>query len=86
MSPTIKFTQEELAEIQAIKTDYEQITVAFGQLHIKQRELSDIEADLNVSYNGIREKEKAFLNKIVEKYGEGTIDPATGIFTQKATA
>ena len=79
----VKFTSDELAELNTIRQVYEQITVSLGQLEIQKRELRKGEARLNDRLTATENQEKVFLDKIVAKSGEGSFDMATGIFTPK---
>lgn len=79
----VKFTDTEIMEIASIKDRYTENVVAIGQCFLQQKELSDLEITLIKENEAIKELEKNFLNLIVTKYGEGSFDPSTGIFTPK---
>lgn len=81
-----KFSQEEINELSAIRQAFEETTLALGQLELQKRELKKSENRINERLASIEAQEKVFLDKIVGKYGEGTFDIATGIFTPKKTA
>lgn len=78
-----KFSPEEMKELVEIKKTYEQLTVALGQLQLQKREHEKnsrlVEEELVLA----EKKEKEFLEKILKKFGEGTVDPETGVFTPK---
>lgn len=78
-----KFSQDELNEVSAIRQAYEETTLALGQLELQKREIKKSETRVNDRLTAIENQEKVFLDKIVAKYGEGTFDIATGIFTPK---
>ncbi len=78
------FDASELQELTAIREAYEQATVQLGQLEMQKRELAKTEKRVNERLTAIEAQEKVFLDKIVAKYGEGTFDINTGIFTPKA--
>ncbi len=82
----VKFSDEEIRELTAIREGYDAVVVALGQLEIQKRELAKNEARVNERLVAIENQEKVFLDKIVAKYGEGSFDIATGIFTPKKTA
>ena len=48
-----------------------------------EEELKQIK-EIQDSYFKIQTNEKTFLNGITEKYGEGSLDPETGVFTPSA--
>jgi hypothetical protein len=81
-APT-KFSQDEIEEISAIRQGYEETTLALGQLELQKREVKKNETRINERLVAIENQEKVFLDKIVAKYGEGTFDINTGIFTPK---
>jgi hypothetical protein len=78
------FDASELQELTAIRDAYEQATISLGQLEMQKRELVKTEKRVNERLTAIEAQEKVFLDKIVAKYGEGTFDINTGIFTPKS--
>jgi len=81
----VKFTESEINEINSIRDKYTENVLSLGQVLLQQKELSDLELSLTQENRSIKELEKKFLKEIVSKYGEGTFDPATGIFTPKVS-
>mgnify|MGYP003118304455 CR=1 FL=1 len=81
MAEEIKFIKEELKQIEDIQNNYISIQNNFGQLKLAQIRLDDQEVDLEEFLKKTQEKEKKFLDGITKKYGEGTLDPKTNIFT-----
>jgi hypothetical protein len=79
----VKFDALEIQELSAIREAYEQSTVALGQLEMQKRELAKNEKRVNERLSAIETQEKTFLDKIVAKYGEGTFDINTGVFTPR---
>lgn len=79
----VKFSQDEINELTNIRTGYDEITLTLGQLELQKRELSKNEKRVNEKLVAIENQEKVFLDKIVAKYGEGTFDINTGIFSPK---
>lgn len=79
----VKFNQEEINELSAIRQAFEETTLALGQLELQKREVKKNETRINDKLTSIEAQEKVFLDKIVAKYGEGTFDIATGIFTPR---
>ena len=80
----IKITDKELENVTKIRDLYTEAHFAFGQLYIKRRELDETERVLNENYKKLQEDEQKLLNTIVVRYGEGHLDPKTGIFTPVA--
>ena len=77
----IKFTEEELSSIGELQTDYARINNAFGQIAVAKYNLDLQEDAVRNDLQETRQKEQNILNTITEKYGPGTLDPATGVFT-----
>ena len=87
MEPTqnVKITEQELTELNRIRGLYTDAQFAFGQLYISRRQLDETERNLNEAYRKLQGDEQKLLDTIVEKYGEGNLDPKTGIFTKKVS-
>ena len=81
MSKEVKFTEEELKQVQNIQTSYQNIQSQFGQLKLAQIRLDEQEVELEDALKQIQSEEKKFLDGITEKYGQGTLNPETGVFT-----
>ena len=81
---TVKIEDQELTELNRIRNLYTEAQFAFGQLYISRRQLDENERALNEAYRKLQEDEQKLLDTIVSKYGEGNLDPKTGIFTKKA--
>ena len=88
MSEPIKFTNEELEKIKNIQNQYIDIQNAFGQVSLsrlrlqEQIQLLDEKDEENKQkFYDVQKNEKQFLDEITKKYGDGTLNPDTGIFT-----
>ena len=81
MPEEVKFTEEELTQVQNIQRSYTTIQNQFGQLKLAQIRLDEQEVDLEEALKSIQSEEKTFLDGITEKYGQGTLNPETGVFT-----
>ena len=82
MPEEVKFTDEELKQVQNIQTSYADVTNKFGQLKLAQVRLDKQEVDLENALQKIQSDEQTFLDGITKKYGQGTLNPETGVFTQ----
>ena len=82
MSKELKFTDEELTQVKNIQTSYQNIQNQFGQLKLTKIRLEQQEVDLKDALEQIQSEEKKFLDGITNKYGQGTLNPETGVFTQ----
>ena len=81
MPEEVKFTDEELTQVQNIQKSYANVQNQFGQLKLAQIRLDNDEVTLEDALKSIQDEEKKFLDGITEKYGEGTLNPETGVFT-----
>jgi len=79
----IKFTEIEMGQIGDIKSRYTSNVMNFGQLFLQRKKLDEVEITLLKEKSELETTEKEFLKNIISKYGEGTFDPKTGLFTPK---
>ena len=80
MPEEVKFTEEELKQVQEIQNKYVNVQNQFGQIKMTQLRLNEQEIDLENSLKQIQEEEQKFLDGITDKYGQGTLNPETGVF------
>ena len=85
MPEEVKFTEEELTQVQNIQRSYQNVQNQFGQLKLTQIRLDNQEVELENSLKQIQDEEKKFLDGITDKYGVGTLNPETGVFTPTAS-
>ena len=85
----VKFTEEELKQVKGIQDSYFDIQNQFGQTSLAKLRLDEqmesvlkSEDDLRTKFEEIQSNERDFLKGITEKYGEGSLNPETGVFTQ----
>lgn len=85
MAEQIKFTAEEIAEINKLREEFTQIFIQLGQINLERKtkidELNTLETQLVESHSKLVEKEEVIFKSLNEKYGDGDYDPNTGIFT-----
>tara|TARA_Y100001938_G_scaffold84020_1_gene115471 strand:- start:60 stop:359 length:300 start_codon:yes stop_codon:yes gene_type:complete len=84
----VKFTEKELQSLQELSTKSNEITNRFGQLAIakinleKQSEaVEEEEFKLHEELENLKKEEQETLKSITDKYGPGSLDPQTGVFT-----
>ena len=80
-----KFTEDELKQVQTIQQSYANVQNQFGQLKLAQIRLDEQEVELEDALKQIQSEEKKFLDGITDKYGQGTLNPETGVFTPITT-
>ena len=85
MPEEVKFTEEEMKQIQNIQVSYQNVQSQFGQLKLAQIRLDEQEVDLEEALKSVQSEEKKFLDGITDKYGQGTLNPETGVFTPTAS-
>ena len=83
----VKITEDEQREIVQLNADYQETLIEMGELHlnkttIKQEleTLKETENDVNSKYESLKKKEELFLERLSIEYGEGMLDPKTGIY------
>ena len=88
MAEDTKFTEDEMKTIQSIQDSYFEVQTDFGKLNLAkiklEQQLDGLDSaddDLTKKFIDIQEEEKKFLNDITKKYGEGSLNPETGVFT-----
>ena len=67
---------------------YQTTQAAFGQLRVQKillqqqsEGLEEAEIKLETDYISLQESERDIVKQLNEKYGPGTLDPQTGVFT-----
>ena len=88
----IKFTEEELESIKSFQQRYLDIQMKFGQSEIFRARLENQMTELEGLFDSSREdlantqkEEREFIDGINKKYGDGVLDPQTGVFTPADT-
>tara|TARA_R110001583_G_scaffold3293_12_gene21306 strand:- start:1189 stop:1515 length:327 start_codon:yes stop_codon:yes gene_type:complete len=76
-----KFTNEELGNITKIKETYDQVTLRMGQVVFEEKAVVLEKAELEKIFDKNREDEVKFAQELNKKYGKGSLDIQTGIFT-----
>ena len=87
-SKDIKFTKDELNSIEELRNNYNSVTNALGIVEVSrmqtEKRLEAIEGDkirLETQYEQLTMAEKELINSLTEKYGQGSIDINSGVFT-----
>jgi DNA repair exonuclease SbcCD ATPase subunit len=93
MANEVKFTEDELQKLQTIQTTYQNLQTGFGQFRVQRmlleqqmNSLDEAELGLETDYTKAQENEREFVKSLNDKYGPGSLDPATGVFTPAPTA
>ena len=88
MPEEVKFSKEEMETLEEIQKKYASIQLQLGQLGFTKIRLeneikivNENESKLKSEFNKVQSEEKTFMDSLTSKYGEGTLDPKTGIFS-----
>ena len=88
MAKEIKFTEDEIKSLGDLSVNYQRVQTSFGQLRVQKKllqqqseGLEEAEIKLETDYISLQESERDIVKQLNEKYGPGTLDPQTGVFT-----
>ena len=88
MAEETKFTKEEMDTISKIQETYLDIQQKLGQVSLSKLKLEQqaeaidkMEKELLENFKKTQKEEKYFVGGVTKKYGDGTLDPESGIFT-----
>ena len=91
MSEEVKFSEEEMKQLKELQSGYIEAQNKFGQLSIAKlnlrRQADDIgkaEEQTKKDFEELQNKEREIVKDFTKKYGEGSLDPKTGVFTPSA--
>ena len=92
MAKEIKFSEEELKSLSGLAQGYQTTQSAFGQIRVQkillsqqQEGLEEAEIKLETDYITLQDKERELVKELNDKYGPGSLDPQTGVFTPTET-
>ena len=87
-SDEIKFTEEELQGLQSLQTGYQEKQTLLGQLSVQRILLAQqsdaLEArrsEVEQEYEAVQQQERDLVAQLNEKYGPGSLNPETVVFT-----
>ena len=88
MAKEIKFSDEELQSLNELSQGYQNVQAAFGQMKVQhilaEQQLSSLEeaeVQMESDYSDLQQKERDLVAQLNEKYGPGSLDPQSGVFT-----
>ena len=85
MTDATKFSEEELKSLQDLQLNYNQITMALGQLNVSKYAMEEREDSLKKALLDTKTKENELASSLTEKYGKGTLNIENGEFTPEET-
>lgn len=88
MSETVKLTDEEISSVKDLREQVIAVISSVGQtkltVDLLKDEITELEnkfVEQTAVYKSLLEQEKTLINGLLEKYGVGSLDIDTGIFT-----
>jgi len=86
-----KFSEEEMKTVKEVQQKYVDIQHKLGQISVAEIRLNQqmdalisTREELNQNFIDAQNEEKEFIKNITEKYGDGVLDPETGIYNPKS--
>lgn len=81
MSKAIKFTKDEVSNIQELQQLYNAMVTYAGQVYLEELSLDKKKDQVETNFEELREKESGIISELTTKYGQGQINLETGEFT-----
>jgi len=89
MAEAIKFTEEEVGQINQLRQEVANVFTQLGQVSLERKrriqELDGIENQLIQKHQELQQQEQELFKGLNEKYGDGNYDPTTGEFVPTPT-
>ncbi len=76
----------ELQMANDLRQNFAELTHEYGRLAWAQRTIDKEKAAIEEQFDGLSEKEEAFIEDLNKKYGTGTLNVDTGEFTPASPA
>jgi predicted transcriptional regulator len=87
MSEKIKMTDSELAEVKMLQEKFQQKMFQLGQWALQKmdaeertKSVNQLEIKLQEEWKSLQKMENELIEKLLNKYGEGSLDLAAGTF------
>jgi septal ring factor EnvC (AmiA/AmiB activator) len=84
----VKFSEEDLEKIKVFQQRYLDIQMGYGQIQISRSRLEQQFTSLDEAHDTLNEnliktqsEERSFIEEINKEYGDGVLNPETGVFT-----
>ena len=88
MAEEIKFTEDELKSLKDLQETYGKVQADFGALKVRRlvleqqvEGLDEAEEAVHKAYKDNQATERKLVEELNEKYGPGSLNPETGVFT-----
>lgn len=90
MSETVKMTDTELVEVRALQEKFQQKMFQLGQNSLQRLQATSTlkladeqEVKLGDEWLGLQKEESQLIDKLLAKYGEGSLDLNAGTFVSE---
>ena len=88
MVEDIKFTEDEMTSLKQLQEDYTTKQEQLGQISVQRillnQQIDSLEqrqGQLEKEYVEVQQREQSLVKTLNDKYGQGQLDPNTGVFT-----
>lgn len=88
MAEDIKFTEDEMTSLKHLQEDYTTKQEQLGQISVQRillnQQIDSLEQrqeQLEKEYVEVQQREQSLVKTLNDKYGQGQLDPNTGVFT-----
>ena len=81
MSKAIKFTKDEIKNIQELQQLYNAMVTHAGQVYLEELSLDKKKDQVEINFKELSGKESGIISELTTKYGQGQINLETGEFT-----
>tara|TARA_Y100000356_G_C11247466_1_gene284858 strand:- start:859 stop:1134 length:276 start_codon:yes stop_codon:yes gene_type:complete len=88
MAEDIKFTEDEMTSLKQLQEDYTTKQEQLGQISVQRillnqqiDSLQQRQEQLEKEYVEVQQREQGLVKTLNDKYGQGQLDPNTGVFT-----
>ena len=90
MSEKVKMTESEVAEVKMLQEKFQQKIFQLGQWALQKMDAEErtkaanqLEIKLQEEWKSLQKMENELIEKLLNKYGEGKLDLANGIFVSE---
>ena len=84
MAEAIKFTEEEVSQLNQLRQDVAETFTKLGQIQIEKKrrieEVTKVEDELLQKHSNLVQLEQEIFTGLNKKYGDGNYDPASNTF------
>ena len=88
MAEDIKYTEDEMTSLKQLQEDYTTKQEQLGQISVQRillnqqiDSLQQRQEQLEKEYVEVQQREQGLVKTLNDKYGQGQLDPNTGVFT-----